>query len=326
MVAIALILAAVVGFSLQRGGICAVLAVDEVIHRRGGARFVAFIECGGWVLGVLLVADAFGLAPLSAWQGFPLTGLALLGGVLFGLGAVLNGACAFGTVGHIGRGETAYLLVIPGFLAGAWLTTRFLPVPTPAPLDAAPVVADQPWHTASAVIVFGFVLWSLARLWRARRAPSARWRDLPTRPWPPAAAMAVIGVVNAALMVMVGPWAYTVLLGDLAGGWSAGLALRCGLFAALLAGAVAGAVRDGRFRPRAPTLRQAMHSLAGGALMGVAGRLIPGGNDSLVLNGLPLLWPHAWAAYGALCLAIFSTLWLLGRPGRRDGRQRPSPA
>ena len=313
MVALALILAAGVGFATQRGGICAVLAVDELIRRRSAARFTAFFACGAWVLAVLLLADAFGLAPLSVWQGFPLTAPTLAGGALFGLGAVVNGACAFGTVGHIGRGESGYLLVIPGFLAGAWLTSQTVPGLSPVPLDTASILVDPPWHVAATAVIAGFVVWSLARLWRGYRSRPTPRLGPPDRPWPPALAMAVIGVANAVLMLLVGSWPYTVLLADIAAGAPPGLALRVALFAALLAGAVAGALRAGRFRLRGPMLRQAMRSLAGGVLMGVGGRLIPGGNDSLVLNGLPLLWPHAWAAYGAVCLAIFAALWLVSR-------------
>ena len=38
--------------------------------------------------------------------------------------------------------------------------------------------------------------------------------------------------------------------------------------------------------------------------MGLGGMLIPGGNDSLILVGLPLIQPHAWAAIAAMALVI----------------------
>ena len=42
----------------------------------------------------------------------------------------------------------------------------------------------------------------------------------------------------------------------------------------------------------------------GGALMGSGSLLIPGGNDGLLLVGMPLLYPYAWVAFVAMCVAI----------------------
>ena len=38
--------------------------------------------------------------------------------------------------------------------------------------------------------------------------------------------------------------------------------------------------------------------------MGVGSLLIPGGNDGLILVGMPLLWPYAWVAFLTMCVAI----------------------
>ena len=73
---------------------------------------------------------------------------------------------------------------------------------------------------------------------------------------------------------------------------------------ALLAGAVAGAASAGMFRLRISSPGDVARHFAGGALMGVGAALIPGGNDSLVLIGLPLLQPSAGAAYVAMVVAI----------------------
>jgi uncharacterized membrane protein YedE/YeeE len=45
--------------------------------------------------------------------------LVLLGGLLFGAGATLNGACVFGTLTKIVSGDTSYLFVLPGLWLGA---------------------------------------------------------------------------------------------------------------------------------------------------------------------------------------------------------------
>jgi toxin CptA len=38
--------------------------------------------------------------------------------------------------------------------------------------------------------------------------------------------------------------------------------------------------------------------------MGWGTLLIPGGNDGLILIGMPLLWPYAWLAFATMCATI----------------------
>ena len=65
----------------------------------------------------------------------------------------------------------------------------------------------------------------------------------------------------------------------------------------------------GRFRAARVTLFQSAKCFAGGALMGWGSLLIPGGNDGLILVGMPLLWPYAWAAFLTMCVTIGAAQW-----------------
>ncbi len=49
---------------------------------------------------------------------------------------------------------------------------------------------------------------------------------------------------------------------------------------------------------------------------GAGAALIPGGNDGLVLVGMPLLWPYAWLAFASMCAAIYLAI-RLARPTAR---------
>ena len=51
--------------------------------------------------------------------------------------------------------------------------------------------------------------------------------------------------------------------------------------------------------------------LIGGTLMGAGAVLIPGGNDTLILDSLPGLSPHAIPAFVALLFGIGVTLLLM---------------
>ncbi|HZD53231.1 MAG TPA: YeeE/YedE thiosulfate transporter family protein, partial [Woeseiaceae bacterium] len=86
--------------------------------------------------------------------------------------------------------------------------------------------------------------------------------------------------------------------------------LRWLLLAALLTGAVLGAQRAGRFRIDRGLRRWRGH-LAGGFLMGLGTALVPGGNDVLVLHGVPAMSPHALPALAGMMAGIAGTLTLV---------------
>ena len=161
------------------------------------------------------------------------------------------------------------------------------------------------------------MVWRLARpvmhwwhLWRAHQASSSRdqnkvfTNEIATQVWSPHAATGVIGVTFFFLLMMMGAWAYTDVLADLAQGISRDLFSRVLLLIALLAGAMVGGWTAGRFASTRVTLQQASKCLLGGAMMGWGSLLIPGSNDGLILLGMPLLWPYAWAAFLTMCVSI----------------------
>jgi hypothetical protein len=80
---------------------------------------------------------------------------------------------------------------------------------------------------------------------------------------------------------------------------------------AVLAGMLISTLQRGTFRfefwPQPIWLR----SLTGGMLMGFGVALTPGGNDALVLYGIPTLSPHALPAYLAMAVGIAIALGLL---------------
>jgi toxin CptA len=116
--------------------------------------------------------------------------------------------------------------------------------------------------------------------------------------------MAVIAFANVALLVLVFAWPYTTLLVDVAFMRGMDVALRTMIVLVFLAGALYGAASARRFKLRGGGWRDAGQRFGGGVLMGFGAALIPGGNDGLVLMGLPLLQPAAFAAYGAMIAVI----------------------
>jgi len=323
--------AAAMGFALQRGGTCTVAAIEELVQDRTAWRIAALLEASLWVAGGLVLAEALHLMP-SGLQGYAVTGSTLLGGALLGLGAFVNGACVFGAVGRIGSGQWVYLLAPIGYFAGCVAAGRFLSPVQPAISGTTSLLLMAP---LAAALGFGaLAMWRVGRpvlaLRRTRSAGSRAeaprlHRALAAHAWSPHGATTVIGLAFVGLFLLVGAWAYTDVLADAARGTTRGLLPRALLLLALVAGAVAGGVSGGQFRSIRVGPASAARCLAGGMLMGWGSLLVPGGNDGLVLVGMPLLWPYAWAAFAAMALTIALAMLpraVAGSPARTS-RTRP---
>jgi toxin CptA len=279
-----------------------VAAVDEVVSRGRAGRLLALLEAAAWVAIGLVVASRLGFR-LSMPAGYSASMLSVAGGALLGAGALLNGACAVGTIARLGRGEWAYALTPLGFVAGCALAgplfARFAPTPASG---ASPLFALPLWLLAPMGL---FLAWRLGQI-----AVVARRRPDAAGGWSPHRATTVIGIAFVVMVLAAGGWAYTALLAQLARGMAMNLAAQLLLFAALAAGAVAGGWREGRLGRRLPPARILLRCLAGGLLMGVGSLLAPGGNDGLVLMGLPLLQAHAWLAILSMVVVVAAGLWL----------------
>ena len=99
------------------------------------------------------------------------------------------------------------------------------------------------------------------------------------------------------------------LLADLAHGVADELWWRGLLFAALLAGSLAGGWTGRRWQHGPVDAAAVLRCLVGGLLMGWGSLLIPGSNDGLILVGLPLAQPHAWLAFSTMCATIAVAMW-----------------
>jgi toxin CptA len=298
------------GFAIQRGGTCTVGAVDEILSQRRAHRLMAMFEASLWVAGGLALAQLAHLAG-SMPGAYGITAWTVGGGVLLGLGAWVNGACVFGAIARLGSGQWAQALTPLGFFLGCLTVALAMPAPPITSSAPSPLWGAAGWLGPLFVL---YMLWrigpGLLQTLRGRGGAML----LAARVWAPHAATIVIGASFVVTLLLVDRWAYTDVLADLAsgmtrGGW-VGLALPVLLLAALYAGALLGGWTAGRWRQVAPTARELPRALAGGALMGCGSVLIPGSNDGLVLIGIPLLRPHAWLAFGSMCVAIAAALLL----------------
>jgi len=312
---VAALCAGTMGFAIQRGATCTVAAVGEIVGERSFKRLIALLEAALWVGGGLLVAQALHILPKMP-AGYAVSAWTIVGGVLLGLGAFVNRACVFGAIANFGSGSWAYIFTPVGFYVGCIsVGIVFAPPAAQKLLYGSPVLEASAWV---AVLFVVFVLLRVGRpLLASVRAGTLR-ETVSVHAWAPHTATTVIGITFLFMLLLVGSWAYTDVLVELARGMAGSLVARSLLLAALLAGATLGGWTAGRFRNTPITGAQVLRCFIGGVLMGWGSLLIPGGNDGLILVGMPLLWPYAWVAFATMCVTIATALMV-----RRAG---PAPA
>ena len=112
------ILAGVLGFAAHRASVCTVRGVAELTHSGTGYMLISILKSALWVFAVTI--PVFFLLPQtgSNISGWGLTWWAMLGGLSFGIGAGVNGACAYATMTRMVDGEIGMLLTVLGFALG----------------------------------------------------------------------------------------------------------------------------------------------------------------------------------------------------------------
>lgn len=298
------VLVFVMGVAIQRGNTCTVVAFDDVVHRRSWDRLLAIVYSWFWVAG--------GLALLSLTTGWrpdatvlPVTLWSVAGGVLLGIGAVVNGACTTGTIARIGSGEYAFGLTLAGFYAGCLVAPYLFgrQATTHVGSAASTTSLDHP-----VIALIGLAVIGAVTVHRLVRGPKESVREFLRHAWDPRTATAIIALLFVAVVQIFGPWAYTDLLGDISRGEVGGSVARSALLIALLAGAIVGGRSLKGTRLIGPLAPRVVRCFAGGTIMGTGFAVAPGAFDGLTLYGQPLLLPFAWvvmvASYGAIVLGV----------------------
>jgi toxin CptA len=308
-----------VGFATQRGSICGILAARQIAETGKATRLVAFVTAALWALVIVVPLSWLTKGSIFLSPSYEVSVAAFLGGALYGLGTFINGGCVFGTVARIASGNLSFLTALPGIALGAGLGDAVaFPHLALVPLDSP---LREPGFVGFAVLMVaaGFVGWAMIGIVRThRRAGLHVSQVLRASRWRTSVAMMIIGILGGLLFATGEPWSYPMLLRQ-AGNLTLGQEAR---FApativgplALLAGAITAAALGGRFTFRTVSRAQLGRSLIGGATMGFATILVPGGNDFLLLSALPSLAMHGAVAYFAmlavqLCLSLAVKQW-----------------
>jgi hypothetical protein len=363
VVAIGLVLALLLGWAVDRtaGGLMATTSVlglalgFTLFHSRFGftsawRQVVAVGQGVALRAHMLMLAVACVLFSVVLASGFSLhgapkgftnpVGIALLiGAFLFGLGMQVGGSCASGTLFAVGSGQTAIVLTLFGFIVGSVLaalnyTFWFVTLPTGPTVSLAKLLG-YPGALVVSLAVMALVVAGSYLAARRRTPPPVE--DPPTAhglarvlrgSWPMWVGAVVLGVLNAAVLVVSGqPWGVTSAFGlwgskvlgalgvDVAS-WAfwkvpanatqlAGpvLADRVSVLdLGIMVGALVASAAGGAFvlHRRVPW-RLALGSVLGGIAMGYGARLAGGCNIGAYFSGIASFSLHGWV-WGVMAL------------------------
>jgi uncharacterized membrane protein YedE/YeeE len=313
----AVLLAMILGFAAHRASICTVRTIAEIMSARTGYMLASVGKSVLWVWAVTMPIFLLMPALGTGVGGWSLTVLAMVGGFAFGVGAALNGGCAFSTMARLVDGEGKMLATVGGFAVGVFcfvmlVEWQWLPRPAPAPALIGELVG---WAIVPAFAFLGWAVYESVRLWRTRET-GARFTDLVLAPrYRLSTAALLIGFSGALLFLAFGAFGSTATFGLIiegtlgTRGWPP--AVRWILLIAMLTGMLASTVQRGSFRIDWRPRRVWLLNLSGGMLMGFGTALAPGGNDVLILYGIPTLSPHALPAYMALAIGVAAGLMIM---------------
>jgi hypothetical protein len=288
-----------IGYSSQRSGVCMVRATRELIERQRVNRLAGFLLAAALAMIAMALADLLGARPFITIAGSRPDMLAIAGGALFGLGTLLAGNCAIGTLAALTTGETHRIATIAAmFLAALLLGPSMSQAALMLP-PRVPLVSPVAGHTLQALLIGG-ALAVLAGGYIYRRLGWSR----PRGGWSPLVAMSLIGAASGTLFALDQRWVYTsriaeVAYGEVALSWATIIGPL-----ALIGGMVIAAIVGGTFRLQFGGMRAWITAVGGGLLMGLGATLVPGGNDAMLFTGVPLLLPNLLAAYATFFVTL----------------------
>lgn len=278
------------GFALNRGSICTVIATTELVSEKRPALFIALFEAAVWAALVYAILET---SP-TMQQGWLPLGYLVPAAMLFGIGSYVNGACVLGSVGHFGNGQIDFGFAFLGIAAAFYIESLFGLFP-----DQPPISASLPLGSVLLAVALLAIL--ALRLVVSLRSES-NFQQLTLL-------MGVIGSTFTVLAVLAPGFSITASVGTIVSIPIAGAMISLCMFAGSF---VSARIRMHRVMLEWPTISNILRRTLGGILMGLGAILIPGGNDTILLIGFPM---GAWQAALAYVLLVASLAALIAKFG-----------
>jgi uncharacterized membrane protein YedE/YeeE len=174
---ISLLLATLLGFAVHRASFCTVSSVAEPFSTRKTYMLKAMLKTVLWVMAVSVPSLLLLPGVAAPNRSYAVTVAATIGGFLFGVGAAINGGCAFSTLGYLASGNLWMLTTLFGFCLGVAGLLIMVPIVEPGQgmsslLFNTPNLLNLTILTLSWV----FLCWEIIRLWKTR-ARDRSWKQ-----------------------------------------------------------------------------------------------------------------------------------------------------
>ncbi len=316
-----------VGFAMKRGGLCTYAAVLQIVQHQKIERMMVFLGAAAWATSIVLplywvtqywsTSQQFNLS-LTHHQVL----IAVIGGAVLGIGAFINKGCFFGTFVQLVSGNINYLATLAGLSAGVMLAHVYLNQLIPFTQSLTKVAQPNP---VAYLWLAGMSIYALLMLFSVKlhgKGFVQKIAGLCSLNWQSSFAMVVIGIGGGLLYSAVNGWNYADVLANTTTKLIDDKAIAPSITAiistlAMIVGGIIAAVTANEFAIRPPQSFIVMACFIGGILMGLASLLIPGGNDGLLLKGIPGLAPHALIGYTSMVSMMLLLVYLFRRSDRK---------
>ncbi|MEP2942936.1 MAG: YeeE/YedE thiosulfate transporter family protein [Hyphomicrobiales bacterium] len=297
------LLAFALGFSLARASTCTVAATNRFVMNGKADWFFGLVVAVSWsgmtLLFLTVFLPDFGAMPQDFVIGWQL----VLGAGVIGLGALLNKACFIGSVAKIGIGDFSYILTFVGLAASL-------------PVSQIPALSEFVHTTPieNANRHSGALFWIMLTIFIVICAISV-WRLIKHKSQVKLA-LSVMGITAAMIYAAQPGWSYQHMLEEMVlhKRFSSGYIIEMTV-AALFLGAIISSELKNRFNPHFSSWKPSMMNFAGGFLMGLGAKAVPGGNDTLLLWDIPGFALHGLVAYGIMIAVVAMMIATMKRLG-----------
>jgi len=307
------------GFSVRRGSICLVRATHEIIERKPPKTMLFVMEAMTVALSITIPAMIFFPDQISLAPSYEITFYLFTGAVLYGVGAAVNSACALGTLNQLMNGRMEYIATILGLAAGFMIFLNFDLIYTIQKLKSTGNAdLNILFFLPLMFIVWSVVLFQIIRF--MKQSGETKLKKFQQYLTSPVArdfiGVSIFGLCGGILYLLLGrSWDYTKFIMDLEEHLHAGFLPDSSILPvltttlALVSGMAIATVLSKNFKFQPGTLKAFMTRFSAGILMGFGVGLIPGGNDTIILHGIPGVAFHAPFALmimmGSIAFVVF---------------------
>jgi len=272
------LLVAVMGISVKLANTCLFAASEHLVKFKNPSKLMEVVNSWLWII-LMITALQITIGFNVPIKSYAVSWLSVGGGILLGLGAYKNKACAIGAISKIGDGNLNYLFTPIGMLISVFVFYQ-LNINRPQMTMESSIVTQNPIAFLLISLLSIVLLYYI--LSKKNTEPKLSLKQLvqPTT---------IVAICFVLLILINTRWSYTELINDFAKNNFNISFMRVLLFLIFFAAVILGGLYFKTFQFRSFKLNTIFNCIIGGALIGFGSQLVVGSHDTITLYGFPLL-------------------------------------